>query len=216
MDLDHARDQMVSQQLRTWEVLDQKILDLFERLPREDFVPPAYRSLAYADMQVPLGDGQVMMAPLVEGRLLQAFGFQGHERVLEVGTGSGFLTACLASLARTVVSLDCRPEFLERADVALRRAGLTNVVLEQQDANTLDTTDAYDAVVVTASLPQMQRSFLDALRLDGSAFVIVGGAPIMEARLYRRCNTDQWARESLFETAIPALDGADASAGFSF
>jgi protein-L-isoaspartate(D-aspartate) O-methyltransferase len=215
MDLNAARDQMVSQQLRTWEVLDPHILDLFDRLPREDFVPPGYAQLAYADMQIPLGEGQVMMTPIVEGRLLQAFGFQGHERVLEIGTGSGFLTACLATLSRSVVSLDCRADFLERADAALHRAGLSNVILEQQDANLLETTDAYDAVVVTASVPKMRTSFLQALRAAGKAVVIVGEMPIMEARLYRRCGADQWSEESLFETAIPTLDGSDAR-GFIF
>jgi protein-L-isoaspartate(D-aspartate) O-methyltransferase len=197
-------------------VLDTRILDLFERIPREDFVPERYRAMAYADMQVPLGDGQVMMTPIVEGRLLQAFGFEGHERVLEIGTGSGFLTACLASLTRSVVSLDCRPAFLERADAAIHRAGLSNVILEEQDANTLQSMDAYDAVVVTASLPKMQARFLDALRIGGQAFVIVGADPIMEARLYRRYEAAQWSEESLFETSIPAIDTDTVEDGFRF
>jgi len=216
MDIDLARDKMVSQQLRTYEVLDRRVLDLFERLQREDFVPSAYRTMACADMQIPLADGQMMMTPIVEGRLLQALGLQGDERVLEIGTGSGFLTACLASLARSVVSLDIREDLLAGADAALRDAGISNVVLQAQDAFSLSSPDAYDVVVVSGALPRLHRPFLEALRPGGCAFLIVGEAPVMEARLYHRCDVDQWSQESLFESVIPMLDGAPGATGFVF
>lgn len=215
MDLDLARDRMAHSQIRTFEVLDPRVIDVFAALPRDRFVPEAYRQLAYADTQLPLGDGQVMMTPNVEGRVLQALELTAADRVLEVGTGSGFLAACLAQLAGQVESVDLREHFVARAAEVLGELGISNVSLETRDVHALAVEDAYDAIVVTASLPRMEHSFTRALRDGGRAFLIVGEAPAMEARLYRR-EGGAISMESLFETAIPALDGASGGPGFSF
>ncbi|HSS65342.1 MAG TPA: protein-L-isoaspartate O-methyltransferase [Gammaproteobacteria bacterium] len=209
MNLQQARFNMVEQQIRTWEVLDHVVLDLLEQAPRHEYVPPAYRNLAYADIAVPLGDGEVMMPPRVEARLLQSLCIGAGDRALEIGTGSGFLTSLLASLAREVISLEISDTLAEMGARNLSEHGIANVLLERGDGvHGWEKHAPYDVIAVTGSVPILERHFQQQLAVGGRLFVIVGEAPAMEALLIRRSGEDQWFAESLFETVIPKLKGA--------
>lgn len=217
MDTQFARNQMVQQQVRAWDVLDPRVLEILESLPREQFVPPAYRKLAFADTSIPLPHDQVMMAPKVEGRLLQALNPQPHESALEIGTGSGFVTACLAKMAGEVLSVDLYPDFTDTAGKTLRGLGIRNARLETRDAVQLDwLSQRFDVIAVTGSLPEYDPRYAERLTLGGRLFVIVGQAPVMEALLITRVAETAWSRESLFETALPALIGVTAPRHFVF
>lgn len=210
MDIEQARFNMIEQQVRPWDVLDQRVLDVMGNTPREDFVPDKYRSLAFADINVPLGHDQVMMAPKVEGRLLQALAIKPEDSVLEVGTGSGYLTACLAQLGKHVTSIEVFPEFSETAGAALTEHDIRNVTLQQGDAaNGIDTDKRYDVIAVTASVPVNREQFHASLAIGGRLFLILGRPPVMEAVLVTRVAEADWTRESLFETALPPLVNAD-------
>ena len=210
MDIEQARFNMIEQQVRPWDVLDQRVLDVMGNTPREDFVPDKYRSLAFADINVPLGHDQVMMAPKVEGRLLQALAIKPEDSVLEVGTGSGYLTACLAQLGKHVTSIELFPEFSETAGAALTEHDIRNVTLQQGDAaNGIDTDTRYDVIAVTASVPVNREQFHASLAIGGRLFLILGRPPVMEAVLVTRVAEADWTRESLFETALPPLVNAD-------
>jgi protein-L-isoaspartate(D-aspartate) O-methyltransferase len=210
VDIEQARFNMIEQQVRTWDVLDQRVLDVMGDIPREDFVPEKYRALAFADINVPLGHDQVMMAPKVEGRLLQALAIRPEDSVLEVGTGSGYLTACLARLGNHVTSIELFPEFSETAGTALTEHGIHNVTLQQGDAaNGIDPGTRYDVIAVTASVPVNREQFHASLAIGGRLFLILGRPPVMEAVLVTRIDEASWARESLFETALPPLVNAD-------
>lgn len=212
-----AREQMVSQQVRAWDVLDPRVLAVLDALPRERFVPERYRELAYADMQIPLAHAQVMMAPKVEGRLLQALDPQPNESVLEIGSGTGFLAACLARLAHAVLSVDIFPEFTTGAAQTLKQMGIRNAQLETRDASELDwLSQRYDVIALTASLPQYDRRYAERLNVGGRMFVIAGQPPVMEALLITRVSEQAWARESLFETVLPPLLHASAPPRFRF
>jgi len=209
VNLQQARHNMVVQQVRTWDVLDQKVLDLLETLPREDFVPEAYRNLAYADIAIPLGHAQLMMPPVVEARMLQALDIQPNETVLEIGTGSGFVTALLASLARHVYSVDIHPDFTEAAAHKLAAHNLINVSLETGDAARGWTQcGQVDVITITGSLPLLPQSFEQSLRTGGRLFAIIGDSPAMEATLITRLSETEFRRETLFETDIPPLRNA--------
>lgn len=217
MDTELARAQMVKQQVRAWDVLDLRVLDLLDVLPRDQFVPPAYRRLAYADTQIPLAYGEVMMAPKVEGRLLQALDPQADESVLEIGTGSGFVTACLARLAGEVLSLDMHADFTVGAGRLLVDLGIRNATLETRDATRLDGIPRrFDLIAVTGSLPAYDARYAERLNVGGRLFVIAGQPPVMEALLITRVTETAWARESLFETSLPPLVNAPVPAGFRF
>lgn len=217
MNMEQARFNMIEQQIRTWEVLDPAVLDLLGRVPREDFVPAKYRKLAFADLAIPLGHEQVMMAPKVEGRVLQALGIQPEDSVLEVGTGSGYLTALLASLAQHVYSVDIYPEFKAPTQQKLAARGLSNVTVETGDAAPGWTQHGpYDVIVITGSFPLYPEHYQRSLRINGRMFVIVGQAPAMEALLITRMGEADWMRESLFETDIPALINAPLPQPFVF
>lgn len=216
-DLEMLREHMVERQVRTWEVLDPNVLDVMRVLPRDHFVPARYRGLAYADTHVPLGDGEVMMQPKVEGRLLQALEIGNDDRILEIGTGTGWLTALLAELGGRVHSVDIREDFTAGAKRALDGMNLRNVRLETRDASTLDGfSDAYDCIAVTGSMPVLHDSFRRKLKIGGRLFAVVGRNPIMEAQLHTRVSEDDWAVESLFDTDIPALVNAWNPARFDF
>jgi protein-L-isoaspartate(D-aspartate) O-methyltransferase len=206
INFEQARIDMVERQIRTWEVLDQQVLEVIAATPREDYVPAAYRNLAYADINIPLGHGQVMMAPKVEGRILQSLGLHAQDKVLEVGTGSGYLTALLAQLAAHVYSVEIVPAFKLQAEEKLAAHGLHNTTLAVGDAARGWPQHApYDVIVVTGSLPRLVQAFGASLTIGGRLFVVVGTSPVMEALLITRESEQAWRQESLFETDLPPL-----------
>ena len=206
MNFELARHNMIEQQIRPWEVLDQRVLDLIARVPREDFVPGTYRKMAFTDMNIPLGRGQVMMSPKVEARMLQALDVKPNETILEVGTGSGYVTALLANLGRHVYTVEIIPEFKLGAERKLAAHDLHNVNLEVADAACgWERHGPYDVIAITGSLPLLPESFQQSLTVGGRLFVIVGDSPVMQALLITRVGEDEWTRETLFETDLPAL-----------
>ena len=209
MNLESARFNMIEQQIRPWEVLDQQVLDLLNKLPREDFVPERYRKLAYMDTTISLGNDQVMMPPRVEARILQALNVQPDETVLEVGTGSGYVTALLASLGDHVYSVDINAEMTRTAGEKLADRGISNVTLETGDAaRGWDAHAPYDVIVITGSLPLLPTSFKRTLKEGGRLVAVVGDSPVMEVVLITRVGESEWAQETLFETDLPALINA--------
>ncbi len=209
MDFEKARYNMIEQQVRPWEVLDQDVLDLLAEIHREDFVPAAYRRVALADVGIPLGHDEVTMTPKLEARLLQSLLLGPDDRVLEVGTGCGYLTALLAKSAREVVSVDLYPDFTDSARDKLAAHAIDNATLATGDAvNGWADAAPYDAIAVTGSVPVLTEAFQSQLTIGGRLFVIVGESPVMEARLVTRISEREWASESLFETDLPPLVGA--------
>jgi protein-L-isoaspartate(D-aspartate) O-methyltransferase len=216
IDYAKARETMVEQQVRPWDVLDARVLDALVMVPRDAFVPAAHRALAYADAVLPLGHGESMMKPVVEGRVLQALEVQAGEDVLEIGTGSGFLTACLGRLAREVHSIDINAGFADAARARLDTMGLGgNVRIEAADAFSWDTDRRYDAICVTGAVEAIPPRFLQWLRPGGRLFVVRGVAPAMEAVLVRN-DVNGEGIESLFETDLNYLTGAAPVAKFDF
>ncbi len=211
-----ARHQMVRQQVRPWDVSDDNVLALLRELPRDDFVPPQYADLAYADVKLPLPHNQSMMTPSMEGRLLQALDLETTDRVLEVGTGSGFLTACLARLAASVVSLDIFDDLLSIAADNLDRAGIDNVSQLNMDATVALPEGPFDAIAVTGSVPVIDTRYIDQLRPGGRLFLIVGEQPVMEAFIIGRGQGADWYGKTLFETELDALIRPERGAEFSF
>lgn len=216
MNIDFARQQMVSQQVRGWNVYDERVLETLAEVPREQFVPAAYTTLAFADTEIAIGHGQHMMTPTVEGRVLQALGLNGDERVLEVGTGSGFLTACLAKLAASVTSIDIYDDFLESAADKLGAVGAANVELLQMDAMQALPEGGFDAIAVTGSLQSFDPRFVDALNQEGRLFVVVGDTPAMRAKRVERTADNDWSTVVLFETSLAPLVNAALPPQFSF
>lgn len=204
-----ARFNMIEQQIRPWEVLDQNVLDLLARLPREEFVPEAYRRLAFADISIPLAHGECMLAPKLEARLLQTVGAQPHETALEIGTGSGYFTALLASQTRHVYSVDIHAGFLNETRAKLNTRKLYNVTLEHGDAaRGWNRHQPYDVVVVSGSLPILPDTLKTMLTIGGRLCAIVGESPVMQVRLITRIGQNEWRSENLFETDVPALKNA--------
>jgi protein-L-isoaspartate(D-aspartate) O-methyltransferase len=216
MDTLAARQQMVDQQIRTWEVLDPRVLNVFCMVPREAFVPPEYRELAFADTSIPIGLGQSMLAPKIQGRILQALGIAAADSVLEVGSGNGYLAACLSLLGAATRSLDIHPLFTAAAKANLRAVPEASVDFQTRDAFDTAPLGEYDAIAVTGSLPVYDARFERSLRLGGRLFAIVGEAPVMDAILVRRVDTAEWIRESLFETVVEPLINATAAQRFVF
>ena len=209
MNVEAARAQMLGQQIRAWEVLDDRVLEALEHTPRERFVPEDYRDLAFADTEIPLAHGQAMLAPKIEGRLLQALQVEPTDEVLEIGTGTGFLTACLARLAQQVYSVDIFPEFVDSARAKVAKVGLGNVELDTGDALQLDLPGRFDAIAVSGSTPALEDRFIRMLRPGGRLFVVVGRAPAMEARLITSLPTGGTTSQSLFETVLSPLINAE-------
>jgi len=217
MNFEQARFNMVEQQVRPWEVLDERVLELLETTHREDFVPVRYRKMAFADLAIPLDKQQCMMKPVVEGRLLQALELRPDETVLEIGTGSGFVTACLAQLAKNVVSVDIHGQFSEDAAGKLEEKNIHNVELETGDVMTgWQPEQAHDVLVVTGSVPEIPEHFRGWVNPRGRMFVVSGEAPAMEAKLLTKLNATDWREESLFETDLPRLVHADQAVEFEF
>ncbi len=203
-----ARFNMIEQQIRPWEVLDQNVLDLFARLPREEFVPEAYRSLAFADISIPLAHGECMLAPKMEARLLQALNAKPHETALEIGTGSGYFTALLASQTRHVYSVDIHADFLNEVRIKLNAHHIYNVTLEHGDAARGWDRHRPDVLVLTGSVPVLADSLKNMLTIGGRLCAIVGESPVMQVRLITRLSGNEWRSENLFETDVPTLKNA--------
>lgn len=202
-----AKFNMIEQQIRPWEVLDNQVLSVLGAVNREDFVKPPYKGLAYADCQIPIVNGVSMLPPTVEGRMLQALLIDADDRVLEVGSGCGYLSACLGRLARQVTSIDTRADIIEFARGNLANCGLDNVEFAEQGLAQVDAALTYDIITVTASLSHVPDNLRQALTVGGRMFVIVGQSPVMEALLITRVSESEWTTQSLFETDLPRLDG---------
>ncbi len=213
-----AREQMIEQQVRAWEVLDERVLAVFRTVPREHFVPAEQRYRAFADTEVPLPRGQHMLRPSVAGRLLQALELTGTERVLQVGVGSGFLTACLAARAAHVEAVEIFPELAALARRNLAAVSIGNVEILTADAMqaVLESRNRYDVIAVTGSVPILDERFQKHLEIGGRLFIIVGEAPIMAALLVRRTGESSWSSASLFETVVDPLINARHPEQFSF
>ena len=217
MDIEQARLNMIEQQIRPWEVLNQDILDLLNEIQREEFIPDSYANLSFADTRIPIGHEQTTMTPKVEARLLQSLAIKSYETVLEIGTGCAYLTALLAKSAKAVNSIDIFPDFIDTAQSKINKTGLNNVKLESCDAySLLDRTEKYDIVVITASLPTLDERFIELLNEGGRLFAIIGESPAMEACIITKQNNASWSKESLFETDLPALIGAEKKETFEF
>ena len=216
-DQERARFNMVEQQIRPWEVLDTKVLDLLHIVKREDYVPAAYKALAFGDLEIPLGHGEKMLSPKLEARILQELAVTAHDRILEVGTGSGYLTALLASQGAHVYSIDLIEEFAKSAGAKLAHHDIRNVTLETGDAaRGWDKHGPYDVIVLTGSTPVLSEAFQQSLTAGGRLFVVVGEAPAMDARLITCAGVGAYGTASLFETCIPALRNAPQRTRFAF
>jgi protein-L-isoaspartate(D-aspartate) O-methyltransferase len=221
MNSEQARFNMVEQQIRTWEVLDQKVLDLLMSLKREEFVPRASRALAFADLEIPLvaggKDGAIMLSPKVEARILQEVAPRPTDNVLEVGTGSGYMAALLGSLAKHVVSVEINPELKKMGEANLRTQGSRNVVVELGDAARGWAARApYDVIVFSGSTPVLPETVLAQLNPGGRLFAIVGDAPVMEAQLVTCAAAGSYRVVNLFETCAPPLVNAAQPSRFIF
>jgi protein-L-isoaspartate(D-aspartate) O-methyltransferase len=215
--MEQARYNMVEQQIRPWDVLDQEVLNLLFKIRREDFVPEAHRALAFVDMEIPLGHGQTMWTPKLEARLLQEVAIRPTDRVLEIGTGSGYLAALLASRAAEVVSVDIVPEFTAAALLKLRAHGFENVQLHTADA-ARDWPDAagFDVIVLTGSTPLLSEALRQRLLVGGRLFAITGEAPVMQAQLVTCTAPGAFRSVTLFETCVTPLVNAPHPAAFVF
>ncbi|MCK6410668.1 MAG: protein-L-isoaspartate O-methyltransferase, partial [Thauera sp.] len=212
-----ARFNMVEQQIRPWEVLDPDVLDLLMSVKREEFVPAAHRELAFADVEIPIGCGQVMLKPVIEGKVLQALRPAKPDQVLEIGTGSGWFAALLAARAEWVRTIEIEPELVKLASANLARNGVDNVVVVQGDgiAGWPDRAP-YDIIVVSGGLPFVPQALLEQLKVGGRLFAFVGEAPVMKARLITCEAEGRFSTEDIFETVVPTLKNAPQRDGFSF
>ena len=216
MDFEQARFTMVEQQIRPWDVLDPVVLDLLFAVRREEFVPAAHRALAFADLEIPLGNGEAMWAPKVEARVLQELQLRPGESVLEIGTGSGYFAALLGSLAGRVTSVEIREALARDAAAKLARAGFGNVSVATGDGARGWGKGTYDAIVLTGSTPVLHDAFFGQLAPGGRLFAIVGDAPAMSARIYRYSAPGSRTVVPLFETVVKPLVNAPAPARFEF
>ncbi len=206
LNFEEARHHMVVQQIQPWNVHDDNVLELLQRVPREDYVPAEYRHFAFTDMNIPLGNGQEMLSPKLEAFILQAVQPGPQEKVLEIGTGSGYMTALLASQARHVISVEIDEQFHNSAAEKLAAHQVNNVTLEMGDASHgWDKDRPYDVIVITGSLPLLPENFQRSLNVGGRLFAIVGEAPVMEAMLITRVRENEWIHQPLLETCVPAL-----------
>jgi protein-L-isoaspartate(D-aspartate) O-methyltransferase len=217
MNYEQARFNMIEQQIRPWNVLDQDVLGLLAAVKREDFVPAAYRAVAFADTELPLGEGRSTLAPRVEARLLQELKVARHEKVLEIGTGSGFVAAMLGHRAQRVITLESSPELARQAADKLRRAGLSNVtVREAAGAQGLVGEAPFDAILLSGSVAELPAALLAQLKVGGRLLAIVGEEPVMRATLTTRVGEKEYKSVELFDTSAPRLPGFEAASGFVF
>jgi protein-L-isoaspartate(D-aspartate) O-methyltransferase len=219
MNIEQARFNMIEQQIRPWDVLDQDILTLLGVVKRENFVPSAYRNLAFTDMEIPLGniaEGEVMLAPRVEARLLQDLQLRKHERVLEIGTGSGFMAALLAHRAAHVTTLEISPSLAKLADERLYQALVINTKVINIDACDYIAREPFDVIVLSGSVAEVPQSLLKLLKVGGRMAAIVGDEPVMRAQIITRNSDDNYSATVLFDTVAPRLKGFSASSAFTF
>lgn len=221
MDIEQARFNMVEQQIRTWDVLDQSVLELLFTVKREDFVPTAYRSLAFVDMEIPIGEGQMMMAPKMEARVIQELGLKPQDNVLEIGTGSGYLSALLASRTASVASIELFQSLATSAAARLAAAGIGNVEIAVGDAakspaSFVPANQKFDVIVLTGSVPVLPAAYLEHLAIGGRMFAIVGDAPAMKAMLFAKTGESHSTAVELFETVVSPLINAEQPSRFSF
>ncbi|HHH48102.1 MAG TPA: protein-L-isoaspartate O-methyltransferase [Gammaproteobacteria bacterium] len=217
MNFEQARFNMIEQQIRPAEVLDYGVLDTIAATPREDFVPEDFRELAFSDINIPIGDGEVMMKPLMEARLLQALNVQPDDKILEIGTGSGYFTALLAKLGQRVDSIEIDPTLLQQARARLEAHGIDNASLIEGDgARGWDDGGNYDVIAITGSLPSLPEGLKQKLTVGGRLIAIIGTAPVMEVTLITRLSDDQWTTDALYETELPALRNTEQPQGFVF
>jgi protein-L-isoaspartate(D-aspartate) O-methyltransferase len=217
MNIEQARHNMIEQQIRPWDVLDLKVLDLVMRSPREEFVDPAQRNLAFVDMELPIGHGASMMFPRVEARMLQALQVQPGDKVLEVGTGSGFVTFMLASLASHVTSVEINEELAQGAEKHLADHGVENVEIKVGDAaGGWSQGQPYDVIAITGSLPSLPESFKQELQIGGRLFAVIGDGPVMVGKLITRLNANEWKEQDLFDTWLAPLQNTATPEPFQF
>lgn len=217
MDTETARFNMIEQQIRPWEVLDTRVLAALHEVHREDYVPPAYRNMAFADMNIPLEHGQVMMQPKQEARLIQELALNPEDLVLEIGTGSGHVTALLAHLAGHVDTVDIFPDFIESAKSKLSRHGIRNVTFHEGDAaRGWESNQTYDAIFLTGSVAELPTAFKGLLASGGRLAAIIGRDPVMEAVLVEHLGGQQYRTTSLFDTSLPPLIHGEAVPSFVF
>jgi protein-L-isoaspartate(D-aspartate) O-methyltransferase len=216
MNIEQARFNMVEQQIRTWEVLDQNVLDLLFTVRREEFVPPAHRLLAFADLELPLGGGATMWSPKMEARVLQELQLVSGESVLEIGTGSGYFAALLEGMGARVTSVEIEPVLSAEAGIKLQRAGFGGVELQVGDGSHGWGGATYDAIVLTGSTPVLPDGFVRQLNPGGRVFAVIGERPVMSARLIRWAAPGSLSERTLFETVIPPLINAPVPAHFEF
>ena len=214
--MEKARFNMAEQQIRPWEVTDSSVLEVLQTVPRENFVPQAYKGLAFADTQIPIGEGQYMMEPRIEARMLQALAIKPSDQILEIGTGSGFITACMAKLGNHVVSYEIRESLTEQAKENIALAGINNVTLHTGDILTdLPANESFDVIAVTGSLTE-HAGLQQLLSPGGRMFVVSGRSPVMEALLITRDAENQFEQIALFETELQALEGLPVENRFVF
>lgn len=217
MDVNQRRINMVQNQVRTWNVLDEKILSLMTNCQREIFVPDSYQDFAYADMQIPLGYDQVMLEPMVVGRILNSLSLSGKERVLEIGTGSGYMTALLAQLAHHVTSIEIVKSLAIRAASKLSSLNIHNIEIIYGNAmQVLQSSKAFDVVVITGSVLYPPKLLINQTTIKGRLFAIVGRQPVMQACLFTRIKEDEWTKSTLFETVAPPLKEMQNACTFEF
>jgi protein-L-isoaspartate(D-aspartate) O-methyltransferase len=217
MNIEQARFNMIEQQIRPWDVLDPAVLELLSVVKREDFVPAAYRALAFVDTQVPLPHGQCMLEPKLEARMLQELGVQRHHKVLEIGAGSGYMAALLAHKAQQVVTIEIVPELARLAGENLRRASIVNARVVEGDGALGQPGEApFDAIMLSGSVASLPQTLLDQLKVGGRLIAIVGGEPVMRATLATRHGEREWHSHELFDTIAPRLSGFDEPTRFTF
>jgi protein-L-isoaspartate(D-aspartate) O-methyltransferase len=220
MNYQQARSNMIEQQVRPWDVLDQRVLDVLADVPREEFVGLEHRTLAFSDYQLPIGFGQTMLKPILEGRLLQALQLSVTDSVLDIGTGSGYLAACLGRLAQNVESVEIHPTLAASATERLAGLGFSNVTITEQDAAEVwDARDSYDAIAFGGSVGAIPDFYKQKMAINGRLFAVVGDTqqPTMEALLLTRVSENEWTTESLFETTVdPLVNFSEVKSGFVF
>jgi len=217
MDIKQARKNVIEQQIRPWGGLNIRANQALIDIPRENFVPEEYQNLVFADMEIPLTNSEKMLSPKIEGRILDSLDLKGHEDVLEIGTGSGYFTAVLASLAKSVKSIEIHKELIDAAKEKIDVLNISNVELVNEDALNLNLgNDKFDTIVVGCALPVISEDLKRALKISGKLFIVVGSKNQMHATLVERIDGDKWKSKSLFETYIDLMNGSEPLPEFTF